>query len=394
TAAWNGTATDATEGLSLTYGNVGELAFSTTDTDGDLTYAFGDDDVQVLDLADLDAVAARQAGTATLTIEQEETANYEAASVEIPVTVAPKAITVVPVADQGKIYGANEPAAYGYELAEGDVLAFDDELADIVSAISREAGENVGRYDIELEFAGERANNYAVTFETDNNVFRIIPRQITVTAEDKSKAFGADDPVLTYTFTPELVGDDAFTGVLDREEGEDAGVYAITQGNLSLDDNYEITFKGGTLTITPADYEGVEFNNASFVDDGTEHVLDLTVELPEGALVTYEIDDEPGNGATDAGSYEVTAIIDGGTNYEDAELTATLTITPLAVTVTAEDKSKVFGADDPALTYAFVPDLVGDDAFTGGLDREAGEDVGSYAITQGNLSLSDNYEIT
>src|SRR5690606_34437075 len=143
----------------------------------------------------------------------------------------------------------------------GDVLAFDDELADIVSAVSRETGENVGRYDIELEFAGERADNYAVTFETANNVFRIIQRQITVTAEDKSKAFGADDPALPYTFSPELVGNDAFTGGLDREEGEDVGNYAITQGNLSLSDNYEISFEEGTFTITPAAYEGVEFNN-------------------------------------------------------------------------------------------------------------------------------------
>src|SRR5690606_5038139 len=75
TAAWNGTAIDADEGLSLMYGNVGELAFSTTDTDGELVYAFGDDDVQVLDLADFDAVAAQQAGIATLAIAQEETDN-------------------------------------------------------------------------------------------------------------------------------------------------------------------------------------------------------------------------------------------------------------------------------------------------------------------------------
>src|SRR5690606_18352734 len=112
-------------------------------------------------------------------------------------------------------------------------------------------------------------------------------------------AFGADDPALTYTFTPELIGDDAFTGGLDREEGEDVGDYAITQGNLSLSDNYEITFEEGTLAITPADYEGVTFTNASFAYDGEEHVLAITGELPTGAIVTYEIDGEAGNSATD-----------------------------------------------------------------------------------------------
>src|SRR5690606_9924424 len=198
------------------------------------------------------------------------------------------------------------------------------------------------------------------------------PLEITVTAADKTKVFGTDDPALSYTFAPELIGDDAFTGVLTREEGEDVGSYTITQGNLSLDDNYEITFEEGTLRITPVDYGGVEFNNASFVYDGTEHVLELTGDLPEGASVSYEIDGEAGNGATDAGTYAVTANVDGGDTYADAELTATLTITPLAITATATDKTKAFGADDPALTYTFTPELIGDDAFTGGLDREEG----------------------
>ncbi|MGV3762200.1 BspA family leucine-rich repeat surface protein, partial [Parapedobacter sp.] len=393
-ASWNGVAIDATEGLSLTYGDLGELLASTSAPDGELTYSFGDRDTPVLDLANLGAVAAQQAGTATLTIGQEETANYQAAAVEIPVAVAPKAVTVVPTADQGKVYGTVEPTTYGYELAEGDALAFDDGLADIVSSTSRETGEDVGAYDIELVFGGDRAGNYAITFEADNNAFTVTPLAITVTAEHKSKVFGTADPALTYTFTPELVGDDAFTGGLDREAGEDAGTYAITQGTLSLDDNYALTFAAGILTITPAAYEGIEFHDASFVYDGSEHVLELTGELPEGTSVGYEIDGEPGNGATDAGAYGITALIDGGNNYEDLELTATLAITPLEITVTAADKAKVFGTADPALTYTFTPKLVGDDAFTGGLDREAGEDVGTYAITQGNLDLGDNYEVS
>src|SRR5690606_17226736 len=139
---------------------------------------------------------------------------------------------------------------------------------------------------------------------------------------------------------------------------------------------------------------GVAFDGASFVYDGAEHVLELKGNLPEGATVTYEIDGGPGNGGTDAGAYEITALINGGNNYEDTELTATLRITPLGLTVTAEDKSKAFGSEDPALTYTFTPELIGDDAFTGRLDREGGENVGEYAIRQGDLSLNDNYEIS
>ena len=222
----------------------------------------------------------------------------------------------------------------------------------------------------------------------------ITPLGITVAAEDQTKVFGMDDPALTYTFTPELINDDTFTGSLGREAGEDVGNYTITQGNLSAGDNYEIAFEMGTLTITPSEYEDVTLNDLSFTYDGTEHALALTGDLPVGASVVYEIDGEPGNGATDAGTYEVTALIDGGGNYEDAELTATLTITPLAITVTASNRTKVFGTDDPVLTYTFTPELIGDDAFTGSLNRETGEDVGDYAITQGNLSAGDNYAMS
>ncbi|MFB2120912.1 MBG domain-containing protein [Parapedobacter sp. 2B3] len=469
TASWNGAVIDTDEGLSLTYGDTGELTFNTTDPDGVVTYALGTGDDAVIDLSDLAAVAARLGGDATLTIEQEGTDNYEAASLSLAVTVAQKAITIVPTAGQGKVYGSDDPDTYAYELAEGDELAFDDQLTDIVSATTRQEGEGVGAYDIELAVGGAQAGNYAFTVKADNDAFVITPLEITVTVENKTKVFGIDDPELTYTFTPELISGDTFAGELDRDVGEDVGDYAITRGNLSLDDNYalvfeagtltitpleitvvaddktkvfgtddpiltyaftpelvgsdafagglareggddvgsytinqgdlllgdnyEITFEQGTLTITPAVYEGVELINTSFEYDGTEHMLELTGELPEGATVSYEIDGEPGNGATDAGAYEITAIIDGGDNYEDKELAATLTITPLEIVVTATDKTKVFGSDDPALTYTFMPELIGEDVFTGGLTREEGENAGAYAIIQGNLSLDDNYEI-
>jgi large repetitive protein len=37
--------------------------------------------------------------------------------------------------------------------------------------------------------------------------------------------------------------------------------------------------------------------------------------------------------------------------------------------------------------------LIGGDTFTGALTRAVGEDVGTYAITQGTLALSTNYTI-
>src|SRR5690606_15530301 len=95
----------------------------------------------------------------------------------------------------------------------------------------------------------------------------------------------------------------------------------------------------------------------------------------------------------EAGEYPVTATL-SGTGYETLTLTATLAVTPRAVTVTAADRSKVFGETDPELTYTATPALVGSDAFTGGLARDAGEAPGDYAITEGTLAAGGNYTVT
>ena len=61
----------------------------------------------------------------------------------------------------------------------------------------------------------------------------------------------------------------------------------------------------------------------------------------------------------------------------------------------ADGKTKVYGNPDPAFTYQLtVGTLVGSDAFTGALTRDAGEDVGNHAITQGTLALSPNYALS
>ena len=142
---------------------------------------------------------------------------------------------------------------------------------------------------------------------------------VTVTADVQSKVYGDPDPILTYHITSgSLIGTDTFSGFLSRDAGENVGNYAITQGSLSLNSNYTLTFIGANLTITPR-----------------------------------------------------------------------------PVTITADTKTKVFGDADPALTYQITSGtLAFSDAFAGSLTRDAGEDVGTYAITQGTVALNSNYTLT
>ena len=67
-------------------------------------------------------------------------------------------------------------------------------------------------------------------------------------------------------------------------------------------------------------------------------------------------------------------------------------INPKPITVKAEDKTKVEGEADPVLTY--ISDGLADgDKLEGALAREAGEEPGTYKITQGDLN-NKNYKIT
>src|SRR5205823_1965579 len=101
--------------------------------------------------------------------------------------------------------------------------------------------------------------------------------------------------------------------------------------------------------------------------------------------------------ARDAGENVDTYAITQGSvalssNYNLTFVSANLTISTRAGTMTADAKSKTYGDTDPALTYQITSgSLAFTDAFSGALSRVAGEGAGPYPIGQGILALSGNY---
>ena len=93
----------------------------------------------------------------------------------------------------------------------------------------------------------------------------------------------------------------------------------------------------------------------------------------------------------DVGTYSVT-VSSADANYLGSK-TTNFTITPMLVTITAADKTKVYGSADPSLTYT-SSGLVGSDSLSGALTRGAGENVGSYDILLGTLSAGANYTLS
>ncbi|MGN6495316.1 MAG: YDG domain-containing protein [Agriterribacter sp.] len=104
-----------------------------------------------------------------------------------------------------------------------------------------------------LELSGMHAANYLLKSTTVSATIGVITRkEIAVVAQEQTRQYGSSDPALSYTAGEVLEGDE-LEGELVREEGKNAGTYAILIGTLSGGDDYNIVdFTPSTLTITPA----------------------------------------------------------------------------------------------------------------------------------------------
>ena len=92
-----------------------------------------------------------------------------------------------------------------------------------------------------------------------------------------------------------------------------------------------------------------------------------------------------------------TASFAGDTNHNGSNDSKSITINKRPITVTADAKSKTYSESDPPLTYQVTSgSLAFSDAFTGALSRVTGEFVGTYAIEQNTLSITNvsNYTFT
>jgi hypothetical protein len=313
--------------------------------------------------------------------------NYDVTFVDGTLTITQRALTVT-ADDLSRIYGDADPALT-YAITTGD-LVFGDTLS---GTLTRAAGEDVGGYAI-TQGALTASANYALTFV--DGTLTITARGLTVTADDLSRIYGDADPALTYSITSgALVSGDSINGLLTRAIGENVGDYAITQGTLSAGGNYTLTFVNGTLSIAPRAITITADDLARIYGDADPA---LTHQVTSGNLVfgdtlTGSLTRAAGEAV---GLYAITqGTLDAGGNYDVTFVDGGLTITPRAITVTADDFSRIYGDADPALTHAVTGgNLVFGDALTGALTRAAGENVGGYAITQGSLSAGGNYTLT
>lgn len=134
--------------------------------------------------------------------------------------------------------------------------------------------------------------------------------------------------------------------------------------------------------------------------DGAYHTVNASA-LPEGATAEYSTDDGKTWSTTapeikDAGALDVAyKVMIGGATVEGQ---VTLEVTPRAITVTAQNASKIYGEKDPVFEWSITSgELVGDDTLELEIEREDCDDVrkGGYALRLTQLeSANPNYSIT
>ena len=197
-----------------------------------------------------------------------------------------------------------------------------------------------------------------------------------------------------YKFTGWTV--EGLDGTTTINSGES---FTMPNGNVTLTANWEEQKIADYITLTPTDvtkpYDGNSYAAGTATVEGKKENSVLT-----GLTIEYSVDGK--TWTTDPNTITATNVSDSKTvkvrvssdNYT-GELVGTeeLTITPKSVTVTADNKSKVFGEKNPELT-ATVTGTLGEDTVKYDVVREAGENVGKYTITPSGKAEQGNYSVT
>lgn len=314
------------------------------------------------------------------------TIRYETGTLQIT-----KATATVIADNKTKVYGTPDPA-YTFAvqgLVNGDTLTTQP------SCSVAGAHAAVGTYPITCSGASA-GSNYDIAYA--GGTLTVTKATVVITAEPKTKAYGAPDPAFTYTVAGLVGGDQLVDDPTCDVAGPhtNAGTYDITCSGADAGSNYDVQYVDAELTVS-AKSVVITADNASKVYGQADPAFTSTV---EGLATGDDLVDEPtcdvAGAHQDVGSYTITCSgADAGANYDISYASGTLTVTPKTLVITADDAIKTFGDPDPAFGYS-IQGLVGSDELVAAPvcePRIAHEDVGSYPITCTDADAGDNYTI-
>ena len=339
--------------------------------------------------------------------------NYSVSYVNGSLDVGPALLGVTAVS-QSRTYGTTNPvltATYS-GFVNGESLTNSDVMG--APQLDTEADTNspVGIFDITIGMGSLTSTNYVFSFT--NGTITVAMAAITVTADNQSRTYGATNPPLTAGYSGFINGDTAavITGQPLISVGADtnspAGSYPITvdTGTLIATTNYAFIFVNGGLTVLPAPL-AVSADNQSRPYGSTNPVFTVTYSgFANGdSLTNSDVAGAPSLGTladmnSPVGIYDITNSLGSltSTNYTFSFTNGTLIVAAAAITVTADNQSRSYGATNPPLTGTLVG-VQNDDPITVAFQTEADTNspVGDYPITpslQDPDGLLDNYSVS
>ena len=232
--------------------------------------------------------------------------------------------------------------------------------------------------------------SFAATYTHAGGNYTAAAGSITVNVASGTGEFGTPTAINT-TYAPGLVladlalptgytwADD--TIALAAGDGQSfAAEYTDTDSSISM--------ATGTITVNVAKATGSFVTTTPISITYAPGLTLAGVTLPTGyAWADVSTVLNAGDGQTIAIHYT-----DASGNYLPAAGMVTVNVAKLAITVTADAKTKAFGGSNPPLTYTVVPSI-GSDVLTGSLTY-IGTDIGSYDIVEGTAFAHTNYTIT
>jgi hypothetical protein len=315
-----------------------------------------------------------------------------------------KAMLTVTADAKTKVYGTANPAltvSYsGFKNSETSTVLTTPPLASTIIDLNSVAGIHTDAITV----SGGVDDNYDFTYVAAN--FTVAKAMLTVTADAKTKEYGAANPALTFSYsgwqnsetssvltTPPSV---STTVNLTTGAGIHAGAITLSGG---IDDNYDFTYVAADFTITKAMLT-VTADAKTKVYGAANPTLTFTYSGWVNGDGVAQIDTPPTasttvNPTTNVGIYIGAIVIAGGVdnNYLFDYVAANFEITPKTITITpTPGQSKKEGDPDPVFTYTNT-EWSDNALLTGVLGRVAGETVGYYAYTLGDLSAGTNYSL-
>ncbi len=257
-----------------------------------------------------------------------------------------------------------------------------------------------GSYAVVATYAGDTYNS--PSSGTGTIVINRAP--LTITADSTSRPYGVANPAFTATYSGFVNGENAsvLQGTLllttTATTASLPGTYPITASGVTAS-NYAITFVDGVLTVLKSSTT-VTVTGGSFSYDGLPHAATATATGIGGSLtpvtITY-------NGSSlvpvGAGTYAVVATYAGDANNSPATGDATIVISPVPLTITADSASRNYGAPNPPFTATYSGFVNGEtpSVLQGTLvfstPATAQSLPGTYPITPSGV-VSSNYVIT